>query len=145
MAQLPLGRGSPSAVDALLDILGLFIFYILKQDDTVIYYGITDRDIEERLTEHIRDGKIFNNVSYLDDLPDRISARDLEGSALHNARGNRQITNATRLDGGFYHSYDPDNLKPGRHYYSDGQIAEKLRDAKNYSVDKKGKLKVCHG
>ena len=123
--------------------LSVKIYRSIEQGETVIYYGITDRDVETRLQEHVRDGRIFDNVSYLDNLPNRIAARDLEGSALHNARGSEHITNATRKHGGFYHSYDPDHLKPGRTYYTDTQITEKLRNAKNRAVDHRGKFKLC--
>jgi len=132
-------------VNTWIDPWGLYTFYVLKQNGTIVYYGITDRDIEIRLQEHASDGRVFNSVSYLDDLADRVSARDLEGSALHNARGDWNLTNATRLDGGFYHSYDPDNLKEGRTYYTNSEISEKMKKAKSGAVDSKGKFKGCKG
>jgi uncharacterized protein RhaS with RHS repeats len=127
------------------DIFGLYTYYQLKDlSGNVVYHGITDRPIQERLLEHARDGKKFDQVSYLDGLSSRVDARNLEGSALHLDRGSTAIQNSIRKDGGFYHSYEPDNLASGRTFLSQEEIDAKMRNATTEKVDSKGKIKGCH-
>jgi len=132
-------------VNSWVDTLGLWAYYQLKDaSGNVVYHGITERPVQERLLEHARDGKTFSQVSYVDDLATRVDARNLEGSALHNARGDANMQNAVRKDGGFYHSYDPDNLATGRTYLTQAEIDQKMATGKSTKVDGKGKMK-CSG
>jgi RHS repeat-associated protein len=124
------------------DVLGLYTYYQLKDaSGNVVYHGITDRPIQERLLEHARDGKTFSQVSYVDNLSSRVDARNLEGSALHLDKGNSAIQNAVRKDGGFYHSYDPDNLASDRTFLSQAEIDAQMRNAITSNVDGKGKIR----
>jgi hypothetical protein len=123
------------------DLFGLDIFYQLFNNGKMVYEGITERDVQERLTEHARDGKIFDEAKYLDDLDGRIGSRDVERSSLHHNKNNAGQLNKRRLDGGFYHSYDPDNLKKGRNFFSKAEIDAKMKNAKVVDVDAKGKIK----
>jgi RHS repeat-associated protein len=132
-------------VNKFTDIFGLYTYYQLKDaSGNVVYHGITDRPVQERLLEHARDGKVFNQVSYVDNLSSRVDARNLEGSALHLDKGNSAIQNTVRKDGGFYHSYDPDNLASGRTFLSQAEIDAQMRNATTSNVDGKGKIKGCH-
>ena len=129
-------------INILIDIFGLYAYYQLKDaSGNVVYHGITDRPVQERLIEHARDGKVFDKVSYVDDLSSRVDARNLEGSALHLDKGNASIQNAVRKDGGFYHSYDPGNLASGRTFLSQAEIDAKMKNATTSDVDGKGKIK----
>ncbi len=131
-------------VNAWIDIFGLDTFYQLFDDvGDLVYEGITERNVQDRLTEHVADGKEFSNVKYVDDLPDRAASRNLEGSSLFHNKGNSKQLNKKRLDGGFYHSYDPDNVKPGHKFLSQSEIDAKMKNAKVADVDTKGKMK-CH-
>ncbi len=132
-------------VNKATDVFGLYIYYQLKDSlGNIVYHGITDRPIQERLLERARDGKAFNQVSYVDNLSSRIEARNLEGSALHLDKGNSAIQNAVRKDGGFYHSYDPDNLASGRTFLTQAEIDTQMRNATTSNVDEKGKIKGSH-
>jgi RHS repeat-associated protein len=124
------------------DIFGLYIYYQLKDKyGTVVYHGITERDLEDRTKEHARDGKTFTQVTYVDDLDDRVAARDLEGSALYHDR-DKVLQNAERpVTPGYYHSYDPDNLKAGRTMKTAKQISLKMKTGKTVKVDDAGKIK----
>ncbi|WP_315814938.1 RHS repeat-associated core domain-containing protein [Paraflavitalea speifideaquila] len=124
------------------DIFGLYIYYQLKDKyGNVVYHGITERDLEDRTKEHARDGKTFTQVTYVDDLDDRVAARDLEGSALYHAR-DKVLQNAERpVTPGYYHSYDPDNLKEGRTMKTAKQISLKMKTGKTVKVDDAGKIK----
>lgn len=123
------------------DIYGLWTFYQLKDaNGDVVYHGITDRPVQERLMEHKRDGKVFDQVTYKDNLTNRVDARNLEGSALHLDKGNAAVQNKVRKDGGFYHSYDPDNLAPGRTFLSQADIDAEMATGKTVQVDKKGRI-----
>ncbi|MEI7370025.1 hypothetical protein WCT94_20635, partial [Pectobacterium sp. 1950-15] len=125
-----------------VDPLGLWAFYqLINSAGEVVYYGITDRTVQQRVIEHASDGRVFSQVSFVDGLQNRIAARNLEGSALDHALGNSNITNAVRKDGGFYHSYDPNNLAHGRNYLSQTQISDALSSGKTVNVDSKGKFK----
>jgi hypothetical protein len=129
-------------VNGWVDQLGLWSYYQLKDaSGNVVYHGITDRTVQERIIEHARDGKAFSQVSYVDDLSTRVDARNLEGSALHNAKGDTRMQNAVRKDGGFYHSYDPDNLASGRTHLTQSDIDKTMAEkGKTASVDSKGKM-----
>ena len=52
------------------------------------------------------------------------------------------IINKRRLDGGFYHSYDPANLKQGRKFYTAAEIDDIMSKAETKSVESNGKFKV---
>ncbi len=123
-----------------VDPLGLWAFYQLISQGKIIYQGITDRDVEARFTEHARDGRVFDQVKYTDELGSRVAARDLEGSALNHARGSG-LENAVRKDGGYYHSYDPEKLAEGRTFLSQDEIDRKLSKANVKSVDNRGGIK----
>ncbi|WP_298479631.1 RHS repeat-associated core domain-containing protein [uncultured Maribacter sp.] len=127
-----------------LDIFGLDTFYQLFNDSgDLVYEGITERNIQDRLTEHASDGKGFSQVKYVDDLDSRAASRNMEGSSLFHNKNNSGQLNKRRLDGGFYHSYDPENIKDGRKFLSQVEIDAKMKNAKVSDVDVKGKMK-CH-
>lgn len=129
-----------------IDPLGLYTYYQLKDDDgNVVYHGITERPVQDRLTEHAADGKEFSKVSYVDDLDTRADARNMEGSALHHDREKDLLNKQRPVSEGYYHSYDPDNVKEGRTFMTQAEIDEKMKNAHNVDVDSKGKIKVpCH-
>lgn len=117
-------------------------YYQLKDaSGNIVYHGITERSVQVRLLEHARNGKTFSQVSYIDDLVTRVDARNFEGSALYNARGDANVQNAVRKDGGFYHSYDPDNLAAGRTYLTQAEIDKRMATGKSVEVDINGKIK----
>lgn len=125
-----------------VDALGLWAYYQLKDaSGNIVYHGITERSVQVRLLEHARNGKTFSQVSYIDDLVTRVDARNFEGSALYNARGDANVQNAVRKDGGFYHSYDPDNLAAGRTYLTQAEIDKRMATGKSVEVDINGKIK----
>ncbi len=126
-----------------IDPLGLFTYYQLKDSGgNVIYHGITDRPIQERLVEHANDGKPFSQSSYLEGIEDRASARNLEGSALYHAGQNdTPLLNSRRpVSPGYYHAYDPENLASGRKLLSQAEIDEKMKNAKTVNVNRRGKV-----
>lgn len=125
-----------------VDALGLWAYYQLKDaSGNIVYHGITERSVQVRLLEHARNGKTFSQVSYIDDLVTRVDARNFEGSALYNARGDANVQNAVRKDGGFYHSYDPDNLAAGRTYLTQAEIDKRMATGKSVEVDINSKIK----
>ena len=121
------------------DLLGLDYFYQLMKDNKVVYNGITKNPIADRNADHIG-VKDFSEFRYVQ-VQDRIASRNLEGSALHNANGQGR-QNATRKDGQYYHSYDPDNLAAGRTYYTQAEIDDIMKDANTGEINK-GKV-VLH-
>ena len=121
------------------DLLGLDYFYQLMKDNKVVYNGITKNPIADRIADHIG-VKDFSEFRYVQ-VQDRIASRNLEGSALHNANG-QGLQNATRKDGQYYHSYDPDNLAAGRTYYTQAEIDDIMKDANTGEINK-GKV-VLH-
>ncbi len=123
-----------------IDIFGLDTFYQLFNNGNLIYEGITERNIQERLIEHIYDGKNFSKVRYVDDLENRIEARNMEGSSLFHNKSNQFQLNKRRIDEGFYHSYDPDKIKEGRKFLSVEEIEVKMQKGKTADVDTKGKM-----
>ncbi|WP_304442569.1 RHS repeat-associated core domain-containing protein [Tenacibaculum sp. Bg11-29] len=131
-------------INSWIDVFGLDTFYqLFNNSGDLVYEGITERNIQDRLTEHVGDGKGVSKVKYVDDLDNRIASRNMEGSSLAHNKGNRGQLNKRRLDRGFYHSYDPDNVKPGRKFMSQAEIDAKMKNAKVADVDGKGKIK-CH-
>lgn len=124
-----------------VDIFGLDAFYQLFNNGTLVYEGITERAVQDRFMEHARDGKIFDEVKYVDNLNGRIASRNIEGSALFHHKS-LNLLNKRRLDGGFYHSYDPGNLKPGRKFYSLADINDIMNKAETKAVESNGKFKV---
>lgn len=48
--------------------------------------------------------------------------------------------NKRRNDGGFYHSYDPNNVKDGRTFISRDDIELKMSQGKTAEVDSKGHI-----
>lgn len=111
--------------------MGVDTFYQLFNGDTLVYEGITKRAVQERLIEHASSGKSFTSVRYVDDLEDHIATRDMEGSSLYHNQLNKSQTNKRRNDGGFYHSYDPNNIKDGRTFISKDDIELKNESGKN--------------
>lgn len=100
--------------------------YILTKGDPpeIVYVGITAQTVEERAGQHARGSadvpkKDYDHMTVIATGLDRRDARNIEGSALYNInQGNvvsgntgQPITllNATRNDGGSYHSYGPDS------------------------------------
>ncbi|KNB30376.1 hypothetical protein ACH55_10200, partial [Salmonella enterica subsp. enterica serovar Typhimurium] len=125
-----------------IDPLGLWSFYqLINSSGDVIYHGITDRTVQERVIEHAGDGRVFSKVRYVDDLGSRVNARNIEGSILDHAKGDPNIENAIRKDGGFYHSYDANNLAEGRKYLSQEEINKILKNGTVVDVDNKGHFK----
>lgn len=57
-----------------------------------------------------------------------------EPSLCHNQLNKR------RNDGGFYHSYDPNNVKDGRTFISKDDIKLKMSQGKTAEVDSKGHM-----
>ena len=49
--------------------------------------------------------------------------------------------NKRRNDGGFYHSYDPNNVKDGRTFISKDDIELKMSQGKTAEVDSKGHMR----
>ena len=127
-------------VNAWVDPWGLDTFYQLFNGDTLVYEGITKRPVQERLIEHAYDGKSFTSVRYVDDLENHIAARDMEGSSLHHNQLNESRLNKRRNDGGFYHSYNPNNVKDGRTFISKDDIELKMSQGKTAEVDSKGHI-----
>jgi RHS repeat-associated protein len=124
-----------------VDPFGLDTFYQLYDSSgNLVYEGITERHISERMSEHARDGKVFSSVRYVDDLPNRVASRNLEGSSLYHNRGNTNQLNKRRLDGGFYHSYDPQSVRQGRTFMSESQIEAKMQTGKTADVDSSGRM-----
>ncbi|WP_281274605.1 RHS repeat domain-containing protein [Lysinibacillus telephonicus] len=132
------------------DPFGLWSYYQLKDDlGNIVYHGITDRPIQVRLIEHANGNgntskKLFSQVSYLDALPDRIAARNLEGSALYHAfKADANLYNATRpVSEGFYHQYNgPDKIAKGRTFLTQAEIESQMKKAKTVNVDRGGKIK----
>ena len=70
----------------------------------------------------------------------------MEGSSLFHNRKNKSQLNTRRKDKGFYHSYDPDNVKKGRTFLSKADIEAKMQTGKTADVDAKGKMSniKCH-
>ena len=134
-----------------VDPFGLDTFYqLLNNSGDVVYQGITERGIQDRLTEHSANGKTFTQVKYLEDLPNRDASRDLEGSSLYHTRqaelegdGKHTLQNAKRKDKGYYHSYDPEKIKTraNRNFLSQAEIDAKMKNATTVQVDGKGKIK----
>ena len=129
-----------------VDPLGLWIYYQLMNNGEIVYHGITDRIIQDRLIEHARDGKLFNQFRNIT-VADRIDARNLEGSALSHAhvRGDRLLNSQRPVSEGFYHQYDVENIKKGRTFLSQDQIDSRLENATISNVDKKGRIIRCPG
>jgi RHS repeat-associated protein len=123
-------------VNTLVDLFGLDFYYQLIKGTKIVYHGITERKINFRVEEHFNDGKIFDQVRYLE-VNGRDASRDLEGSALHNewnAR-NKGLLNAQRTSTpGYYHSYDPKNIKPGRNMLSNDDIENAMIKAEKKKV-----------
>ncbi|WP_228446024.1 RHS repeat-associated core domain-containing protein [Chryseobacterium gleum] len=124
-----------------VDVFGLDAFYQLFSNGVMVYEGITERPVQERFMEHARDGKVFDEVKYVDNLNGRIASRNIEGSALFHHKS-QALLNKRRLDGGFYHSYDPANLKQGRKFYTAAEIDDIMSKAETKSVESNGKFKV---
>ena len=60
-------------------------------------------------------------------------------SLYHNKQNESQL-NKRRNDGGFYHSYDPNNVKDGRTFISKDDIELKMSQGKTAEVDSKGHM-----
>ena len=127
-------------VNAWVDPWGLDTFYQLFNGDTLVYEGITKRPVQERLIEHAYDGKSFTSVRYVDDLENHIAARDMEGASLYHNQLNKSQLNKRRNDGGFYHSYDPNNVKDGRTFISKDDIELKMSQGKTAEVAPRGHM-----
>jgi len=131
-------------VNILIDLFGLDFYYQLMQGDKVVYHGITERDVDIRVGEHFSDGKSFDQVRYLE-VDGRDASRNLEGSALYHEwkASNESLLNAKRpVTPGYYHSYNPDNIKSGRNLLTEVEIENAMKNAETKKVVD-GKLK-CH-
>ena len=124
-----------------VDVFGLYFYYQLKDTSgNVIYHGITDQDIGERMKQHASGNssqgiqpKTFDQVSYLE-VDDRAAARNLEGSALYHEwdNGNQSLLNSRRNPSpnpGYYHSYNPDNIADGRKFLKQSEIDSQMQNA----------------
>ncbi|WP_158594476.1 DUF6531 domain-containing protein [Aquimarina sp. AD1] len=135
--------------NAWVDPFGLDTYYQLLDDNgNVVYHGITKRDVQIRVGEHIKDGKIFSQISYLDDLTDRRTTRNLEGSALYHEHVNENnlLLNRRRTSNnnpGFYHGYNPDKLNSDEVFFSEKEMEEQMKNAKNGRITDTGKIKPC--
>lgn len=119
-----------------------YCVYVLKYQGRVVYIGITMEAPQARCNQH-KQTKIFDHMTVIANCTvgnaaqNRVAARDIEGSALYNvyagshAAGGQAtnpaiqangLMNAQRLPAnpGYYHSYDPNALKPGRNYLPPG-------------------------
>ncbi|HCP3971495.1 TPA: hypothetical protein ODN33_004399 [Escherichia coli] len=90
----------------------------------------------------LRDGRVFSQVKYVDELGRRVNARNIEGSILDHMKGDLNLENAIRKDGGFYHSYNANNLAEGRKYLSMEEISKILEKGSVTDVDSKGHFKA---
>lgn len=124
-----------------IDPLGLWSFYqLINSTGEVVYYGITDRSVQTRVMEHASNGKVFSQVNFVDNISNRVSVRNLEGSVLYHAFGDTNLSNAIRKDGGFWHSYNPNKLADGRTLLSQTEINKTLSSGSSAKVDSNGKF-----
>lgn len=146
MGNNPTLYGYVNDANTWIDVFGLDTFYQLFNDGNLIYEGITERNIQERLIEHIYDGKNFSKVRYVDDLGNRIEARNMEGSSLFHNKSNQFQLNKRRIDEGFYHSYDPNKIKTGRTFLSVEEIEARMQKGKTADVNPKCEMSnvKCH-
>ena len=113
-----------------VDIFGLKqSVYVLRKKGKIVYVGITN-DPKTRKGSHKnkKKGKFDEMIVIAEydsgnNADDRVNARNLEGSALDQANGSL-AENANRIDRQHYHSYDPDNLAPGRTYIEDVDLSD---------------------
>ena len=131
------------------DPFGLWIYYQLIDNGKVIYHGITNRGIQQRLIEHARGygttvAKNFNQVRFIDNLS-KVGARNLEGSALRHAfkpNSPPTLKNALRrATPGYYHSYNPTKLARGRSFLSPSDIVKRMQNSTLKNVNKRGVIK----
>ena len=133
-----------------IDLFGLATYYELISNGEVIYRGMTrtNNRLFPRVIEHARGygrtaQKTFDQVRYISDLS-VVDARNLEGSALHHSRGNQNLLNKTRADGGFYHQYNPNKMADGRTFLGQSEIDNRMRNSTTENVDKRGNIR-CPG
>jgi len=118
-----------------LDTFGLITensVYVLKKGDKIVYVGIGNPD--QRFNAHNNNpdktGK-FDKMQVIAEYNDRRSARNLEGSLLNRMGNknsplyNRNLLNARRKDGGYWHSY-PDIPASPRKLLSDAELTVTL-------------------
>ena len=104
---------APNAL-AWVDPLGLYGYYELYKNGKLVYRGITERKVIERIMEHAADCKDFDDARYIEGLKNYRAARDMEGSGLWhdwNTDKNKDMYNKQRLViEGYYHSYHKDKF-----------------------------------
>ncbi|EFP7035783.1 hypothetical protein HG368_004777, partial [Shigella dysenteriae] len=61
---------------------------------------------------------------------------------MDHMKGDLNLENAIRKDGGFYHSYNENNLAEGRKYLSTEEISKILEKGSVTDVDSKGHFKA---
>jgi RHS repeat-associated protein len=102
------------------------VYALVNAAGRVDYVGITMQSPQTRCNQHTNDGKVFHHMEILANVGTaagggltRAEARQLEGSSLYNvgaglhAGGANAVNygvpllNAIRLDGNYYHSYNP--------------------------------------
>ena len=134
---------APNAL-AWVDPLGLYGYYELYKNGKLVYRGITERKIIERIMEHAG-CKDFDDAQYIEDLKNYRAARDMEGSGLlHDWKdGNRDMLNKKRrIVEGYYHSYHEDKFvnnkdKDGRTLLTKEQISDRMKNATSLTQSEK--------
>ena len=139
---------APNAL-AWVDPLGLYGYYELYKNGKLVYRGITERKVIERIMEHAADCKDFDDVRYIENLKNYRAARDMEGSGLwHDWKdGNRDMLNKKRkIVKGYYHSYHKDKFtnnkdKDGRTFLTKKQISDRMKNANSLTQSEKNRVK----
>ena len=134
---------APNAL-AWVDPLGLYGYYELYKNGKLVYRGITERKVIDRIMEHAG-CKDFNDARYIEDLKNYRAARDMEGSGLlHDWKdGNRDMLNKKRrIVEGYYHSYHEDKFvnnkdKDGRTLLTKEQISNRIKNATSLTQSEK--------
>ena len=128
---------APNAL-AWVDPLGLYGYYELYKNGKLVYRGITERKVIERIMEHAGDCKDFDDARYIEGLKNYRAARDMEGSGLWhdwNTDKNKDMLNKKRkIVKGYYHSYHKDKFtnnkdKDGRTFLTKEQISDRMKNA----------------
>ena len=136
---------APNAL-AWVDPLGLYGYYELYKNGKLVYRGITERKVIERIMEHADGCNDFDDARYIEDLKNYRAARDMEGSGLWhdwNIDENRTMYNKERLvTEGYYHSYHEDKFtdnkdKYGRTFLTKKQISDRIENATSLTQSEK--------
>ena len=129
-----------------IDVLGLYAYYELYKNGILVYRGITKRSAIERIKEHARNCKEFDDARYIENVKNRHKARDLEGSGLyHDFEDGVKLLNKTRSsrNPGYYHSYNPKKIAKNRKFLSKSEIKKRMKNAKSLTVSQKKEINKC--